>query len=471
MRRILATLVLTISIPITAAVAQTTPVQFEVDLATFAYDDGQTLVEAYMAFDVSALPFQVDSSGLSVTLPIHTSVQKSSVMTETATEAPPVWADSVELSFSVPDTSFIQEGRHFIHTIRLTVPPGEYEMTLSTPGSTETSRTVVKRDLLAHDYSTQERVRVSDVTLATSIERSPDRESVFYKNGLSIRPNPGLLYGAGLQKLFYYAEAYNINEAVEDSNYTLLTYIAESTLPTPIAGLQKRTEREVRNPDVILGSFDSGALPSGSYNLHVVLLDADNSPLGEAKKKFFVYNPGIARVVTGGAVDEEYETSIYASMSEQEADENIEYAKIIATDGERRELRRARNLDAKRRALRDFWTKRDPDPQTPLNEYRQEFFSRLQYTKERYSSRHREGWKTDRGQVLLKYGMPSHIDPHHHDRDAAAHEIWEYSNIPGEGRAIFVFADVAGFDEFELIHSSVSGERKSLNWESEIRTK
>jgi GWxTD domain-containing protein len=344
-------------------------------------------------------------------------------------------------------------------------------MAIDIPATSGSTPSRVGRDILVHDYQVSERVRLSDITLATQIERSDDRTSVFYKNGLSVMPNPGLLYGAGLQTLFYYLEAYHIPTVVSDSTYTVLMYIAESTLPTPIQGLQKRTERTVRSPDILLGSFDTGALPSGSYNIHAVLLDADNAALGEVTKKFFVYNPGIERVVAPTAVDEEFETSIYASMSEEEADENIEYAKIIASDGERRDLRRARNLEGKRRALQDFWKKRDPDPASPINEFRQEFFGRLQYSKERYSSQYREGWKTDRGRVLLKYGMPSHIDPHHYDRDAAAHEIWEYTNIPGEGRAIFVFADVAGFDEFELIHSNVTGERKSMNWEAEIRNR
>ena len=52
----------------------------------------------------------------------------------------------------------------------------------------------------------------------------------------------------------------------------------------------------------------------------------------------------------------------------------------------------------------------------------------------------------------------------------APYEIWEYTNIPGEGRALFVFADVSGFSEFELIHSDVTGERQSANWRQELLT-
>jgi hypothetical protein len=61
------------------------------------------------------------------------------------------------------------------------------------------------------------------------------------------------------------------------------------------------------------------------------------------------------------------------------------------------------------------------------------------------------------------------IEPHLYDRDMIPHEIWQYNNIPGEGRAVFVFADRNSFGRFELIHSSVPGERSLPDWQEELR--
>jgi hypothetical protein len=47
--------------------------------------------------------------------------------------------------------------------------------------------------------------------------------------------------------------------------------------------------------------------------------------------------------------------------------------------------------------------------------------------------------------------------------------VWEYNNIPGEGQAVFVFADQGNFGLFELIHSTVTGERRLANWMEELR--
>ena len=116
-----------------------------------------------------------------------------------------------------------------------------------------------------------------------------------------------------------------------------------------------------------------------------------------------------------------------------------------------------------------FWNKRDPNPATPVNEFKDEFYQRVQYANDRYTTRGMEGWETDRGRILVKYGLPTNIEPHLFDRGVRPHEIWEYNNIPGEGQAQFIFADRNGFGEFELIHSTVAGERRLANWQEELR--
>ncbi|MDX1545544.1 MAG: GWxTD domain-containing protein, partial [Rhodothermales bacterium] len=184
--------------------------------------------------------------------------------------------------------------------------------------------------------------------------------------------------------------------------------------------------------------------------------------------KFFVYNPHVARAQPV-AFEESFETSPYATMPEEEVERAFGHVDVIANEQERRRMRNIQDLDERRRFLMEFWQKRDPNPGTPINEFREEYYGRIQYANERYSNSMREGWKTDRGRVLIKYGMPGQIEPHLYDRDVLPYELWQYNNIPGEGQAVFIFYDPTGFGEFELLHSSVTGERKSANWEDELR--
>jgi GWxTD domain-containing protein len=71
----------------------------------------------------------------------------------------------------------------------------------------------------------------------------------------------------------------------------------------------------------------------------------------------------------------------------------------------------------------EFWRRRDPDPDTEENEYREAYYERIAYVNEHFASGI-PGYKTDRGRIYLKYGKPDDVESHpagacHHDRDRA----------------------------------------------------
>ncbi len=446
------------------------PLQVDLDHATFAFDDVQSLLEVYLAFEATSLPFNADSSGsFKARLPLEIKLLRSTEATLEGTPSEPVWQDAFPIAFVVADTSGLVSGQQFISQARAAVPPGEYELQVVIPAATGRQRLELRRDVVVPDFTEEALVGLSDITLASAIEPSTDQQDKFYKNGLIVRPNANQLFGQGLPQLFYYAEAYNVDEIANDAGeYTLFAYVAEANRPQPLQNMQKRVSRPARTPDVLVGSFNLSSLPSGSYFFRVALLNDDNEAMAEQARKFFVYNPDVARE-QAVAQEASFETSPYAMMPEKEVKKALEHIETIATERERRRARDIRDLNEQRRFLMEFWTRRDPDPGTPINEFKEEFYQRIQYANERYSASFAEGWKTDRGRTLVKYGLPSSIEPHLYDRDTLPHEIWQFNNIPGEGQALFVFADRSGFGEFELIHSTVAGERKVPNWEEELR--
>ena len=54
-----------------------------------------------------------------------------------------------------------------------------------------------------------------------------------------------------------------------------------------------------------------------------------------------------------------------------------------------------------------FWRRRDPDPLTPVNEFREEHYRRIEHAK-RYLGRESAvpGWLTDRGKMYIILGEP-----------------------------------------------------------------
>ncbi|MFQ5571983.1 MAG: GWxTD domain-containing protein [Rhodothermales bacterium] len=453
-----------------AGQADTSLVEVDIDYAAFAYDEHTSLLEVYFAFGAASLPFESDEQGYRASLPLDVALLHSTEATLPGTPSEPLWQDALILDFATSDTTGLSQGQYFVRQARLPVTPGEYvlRVIIAADPSRGRSKLELRRDVLVPDFVSNDLVGLSDITLATTIARSDNRNDQFYKNGLLIHPNANQLYGQGLTTLYYYAEAYNVDGIASDAGqYTLFAYVAEANKPQPLPGLQRRSQRKARTPDVLAGTFKLDALPSGSYFLRLALLNEDNEAIAEQARKFFVFNPQVAREPI--ATLEPFEQSPYATMSEEEVEKGLEHINIIATDQERRRARNIQDLDEKRRFLMDFWQRRDPDPSTPTNEFREEFYGRLQYANQRYTSSFQEGWKSDRGRIIVKYGAPGQIEPHLYDRDTIPHEIWQYNNIPGEGQALFIFADRQGFGEFELLHSTVTSERKMANWEEELR--
>lgn len=448
---------------------QDLPIQLDMDVASFAYDHSSSLLEVYLAFEAPSLEFVRDEDLFRASLPIELLMRRSTQEGVEGGPDDPVWTDSLNLSFLVPDTAGFVQGQHFLHQVRTAVTPGEYELDVVVPANEVRGRSEVRvrRDVVVPSYTYGNLPAVSDVTLASSIEPSQDRESPFYKNGLVIRPNANQLFGEGLPRLFYYAETYNLDTLPEDE-YTLFCYIAEANLANPLPDLSRRLRRPAQSPDVIAGSFEIGELPSGSYFLRMVVLDRDNEAVVEQGRKFFVFNPNVLRdqpVALEGA----FETSPFANMAEEDVDREIELIEVISVERERRRARNIRDLDERRRYLLEFWANRDPNPSVQGNSFREEFFQRVQYANDRYTNSFRQGWTTDRGRVLLQHGLPSGIDPHLYERDSIPYEVWDYNNIPGEGQVIFVFADRSGFGQFDLIHSTISGGTTLPNWQQELR--
>lgn len=121
------------------------------------------------------------------------------------------------------------------------------------------------------------------------------------------------------------------------------------------------------------------------------------------------------------------------------------------------------STDAERTTfIEQFWLRRDSDPRTSINEFKEEHYRRIAYVNERFGSG-LPGWRTDRGKTYILHGPPDEIDPHPsgglYQRptwEGGGHtstfpfEIWRYRHIEGLG------SDV----ELEFVDRSFSGEYK-----------
>jgi GWxTD domain-containing protein len=93
-----------------------------------------------------------------------------------------------------------------------------------------------------------------------------------------------------------------------------------------------------------------------------------------------------------------------------------------------------------------FWKERDPNPQTQNNELMEEYFRRVNYANRQFTALNLAGWRTDRGRILIKFGMPDDIERHPFEVYSVPYEIWRYYGL----RRIFLFIDQSGFGDYRL---------------------
>ncbi len=141
--------------------------------------------------------------------------------------------------------------------------------------------------------------------------------------------------------------------------------------------------------------------------------------------------------------------------------DSIKKLKYIAKGDELKTMRAAKGQDQLDAFLR-FWKKRDPSPQTPENEYLEEYYRRIAVANRNFRGL-KKGWETDRGHVYIMLGNPDFIQtPNDTSYDLSSLErypiiYWTYSTI----RRTVIFRHRAGeyrIENYYSIGSELSGE-------------
>ena len=112
--------------------------------------------------------------------------------------------------------------------------------------------------------------------------------------------------------------------------------------------------------------------------------------------------------------------------------------------------------------IEQFWLRRDSDPATSFNEFKEEHYRRIAYANERFSSGKR-GSKTDRGRIYIIHGPADETIYHQggsyvtsvpeggNSITAWPFESWRYRYLPNIGQNVELeFVDKSGTGEFTL---------------------
>jgi len=81
----------------------------------------------------------------------------------------------------------------------------------------------------------------------------------------------------------------------------------------------------------------------------------------------------------------------------------------IITPEEQKAFKLLKTVEEREKFIDGFWHRRNPNPDSDENEYREQYYERIAYANEHFSSGI-PGWKTDRGRIYVTWGKPADIE-------------------------------------------------------------
>lgn len=367
------------------------------DYAAFAGQSDSTVrLEAYYQVFYAALPFrsvgQIYEAEYEVTLQLI------------GKDKQPAGSHMEDRVVQVADAARARSRSDYrIGQANFEVPTGKYRLVLilSDKHSSVTYRREQKLNLKSFQSS---KPKLSDIELVHVAEKGDSVGSDFSKAGLEIVPSlTGTFGGDEDGRLLFYMEINQGTKCCED--VTVVTslrhdrhgLIYRDSIHTI---LEEPITKQLR--EISLSDFRAGR-----YELVVELRGRRWKKLDDKKIPFEVpWNQ--------------------VTLLKHEYKEAVAQLEYIADPGEVKHLKKITAYEERVKAFKEFWASRDPDPSTPVNELKARFYHRVSVANQRFSLMGRQGWRTDRGRILIQFGEPDQVDDYPFAADRSPYQNWHY---------------------------------------------
>ncbi len=348
-----------------------------------------------------------------------------------------MWSDTVWVE------TFEDTRSRFDHTqgvLSASLAPGEYHYQLQLArGGSERELPSQIRPITVPNPAELEK---ADFMLTNSLENSGDQLSAILLNYGS-----NVLYGQDFTALIRLPNSGNEN--IED-RYELSIYRAQNGERSSTADPHYKTV--IGSDNVFIASQSSISkkgegialqFQTGDSGFYYAFVDIPNAEFENAGYKIELKDLEQDKVVGEKSIQSRW---IDMPVALYNLDVSIEMLKYIVSDRELRDLKSGSRSERERK-FREFWAERDPTPDTEFNELMAEYYRRIDFAYQNFSSLQVPGYESDRGRAYILYGPPSNIDrrllPNQPTR-----EIWEYPNRE------LIFEATTGLGDFRLISES-----------------
>jgi GWxTD domain-containing protein len=383
---------------------------FEANLFNFQGENGESSLTLYVRVKYSKLTFLKQGETFTAMYEIVASFldNKGAMICEK------LWTDTVSTT-KYAQTISKDLAREMSFNVNL--PPGNYTAVIQFRDK-ESGRSSEQRRSISVKNFKREEPSISSIMIvrtefdtAGRVEYSPNLSSVVSLSSKEVGPQ-------------VYYEVYN---AEKYETLTLKYTITQRTRREQVIDTYRRTLTPAGRQTRVLDTLSSQKIKGGDYLLTIGIEDKNQRIIDESSIVFLVRVQG-------------------ASFLIQDIDKAIEQLEYIATWEEISKMREAKTHEEKVRLFNEFWKRYDPSPGTEENELQLEYYSRIEYANQNFSS-YAEGWRTDMGRIFVKYGMPDVIERQPPMMNQRPYEIWEYQ----QHNLRLIFVDVSGFGNYRLL--------------------
>ena len=135
----------------------------------------------------------------------------------------------------------------------------------------------------------------------------------------------------------------------------------------------------------------------------------------------------------------------------------------IITDEERKAFMQLSNEEEREKFIEAFWDRRNPDPDSEDNAFKDEHYRRIEYANEHFAAG-MPGWMTDRGRIYIVFGPADEVESHPSggsyerpmeegggETSTYPFEDWRYRHIDGIGEEVIIeFVDDCMCGAYEM---------------------
>ena len=442
-------------VTIISVLAKPTFIPVMLDYTFYKSRDSKNYMEVYLSVFQSNLSYTSGENGLTATYTAIVQIEQNDTIISQQTKR----TQSI-----IQSPSEIRPDKQFVNIFGFELPEGKYELNVVIEDENTKNRGEYQSEFNTYAFS-PDSLTMSEIELASSITRAVEG-SEFNKNTLCVIPNPSNTYNVTMPMMYYYAEIYNLpfNES-DPGEYVIKSYLTDKN-DNVIKKLPDKVQAIPGKSAVLVNGLNIVTLPTDIYFLNVEVQDKITNQTTKRQKRFTFQKPEPIDTSAQDLVTaDESKSSIdlaYTGMSEADMNQEFEMIKFIAKS-EEKEIFKTLNEEGKKSFLTNFWKRRNKEHPEFSGNFKDDYFERINTANTYFSSGKVAGWKTDRGRVLLTYGNPNQLDRYYMEVDKKPYEIWTYHNL--EAGVIFIFADLQGFGDFELIHSTYSQELHNPGWE------